>query len=95
MRKSGLAIDKCWVTQSGYFRLATTVALGMGIVDEELLYCHVVSEGNVERKIQTLDYNNTTVYEFFSNPFIYDFVSPAFNLPPITFDNRPCPHKRA
>ena len=37
MRKSDLALDKYWITQSDYFRLATTVALGMGIIDGNLL----------------------------------------------------------
>ena len=38
MWQSGLALEKYWVTQSVYFRLATTVALGMGITDRELLF---------------------------------------------------------
>ena len=33
MQQSDLVLDKYWLTQSGYFRLATTVALGMGIKD--------------------------------------------------------------
>ena len=39
MCQSYLLLDKYWVTQSGYFRFATTVALGMGIIDGKLLYC--------------------------------------------------------
>ena len=31
-----LALDKHWVTLSGYFRLVTTVVLGIGITDENL-----------------------------------------------------------
>ena len=38
-----MLLDKYRVTQSGYFRLATTVALGMGITDGKLLYCHGVA----------------------------------------------------
>ena len=45
------ALDKYLVTHIGYFRLATTVALGVGIIDGKLLYCHGVSEGNTDRKI--------------------------------------------
>ena len=63
MRQSDISLEKYWVTQSGYFRLANTVALGMGITDGKLLYCHGVSEGNVDRKISTLDYNTRTVYD--------------------------------
>ena len=44
MRKSDLAIEKYLVTQSGYFRLVTTVALGMGITDGKILFCHGISE---------------------------------------------------
>ena len=56
MWQSDIALYKYWVTQSGYFRLATTLALGMGITDGKLLYCHGVSEGNRDRKISTLYY---------------------------------------
>ena len=95
MRQSDIALEKYWVTQSGYFRLATTVAFGMGIIYRKLLYCHVVSEGNVERKISLLEYNKSTVYDCFNNTFTNDFGSPALNLPPITIDDRPFPHQRA
>ena len=95
MHQSDLVLEKYWVTQSAYFRLATTVALGMGITDGKLLYCHCVSEGNMDRKISTLQYNNRTVYDCFNNPFIDDFGSPYLNLPPITFDDRPRLHERA
>ena len=91
MRQSGIALEKYWVTQSGYFRLATTVALGMGITDGKLLYCHGVAEGNEDKKISTLEYNNRTVYECFNNPFTSDCGSPAMHLPPITIDDRPPP----
>ena len=54
MRKSYIALEKYWVTKSGYFRLVTTFSLGMGITDGKLLYCHGVTEGNVDRKVSTL-----------------------------------------
>ena len=89
MRQSDLSLEKYWVTQSGYFRLATTVALGMGITDGKLLYCHGVAEGNVGRKISTLEYNNRTVYDCFDNYFTAYCGSPAMHIPPITIDDRP------
>ena len=49
MRKSDIVLDIYWVTHSGYFRLETTVALGMGIKYGKLLYCHGVSEENEEK----------------------------------------------
>ena len=48
IHKSDLALDKYWVTQNGYFRLATTVKLGMGNTDGSILFCHGVSEGSVD-----------------------------------------------
>ena len=63
MQQSDIALDKYWVTQIGYFRLASTVVLGMGIKDGKLLYCHGVAEGNVDKKISALEYNNRTVYD--------------------------------
>ena len=95
IRQYYLALEKYWVTQSGHFILANTVALGMGITDGKLLYCHGVSEGNVDRKISTLEYKNRTVYDCFNNTFAADFGSPAMHIPPITIDDRPRPHKRA
>ena len=46
MRQSDLSLEKYWVTQSVCVRLANTVALGMGITDRKILYCHGVAEGN-------------------------------------------------
>ena len=63
IRKSDLALDKYWVTQSDYFTLATTVTLGMGITDGKLLYCRGVVEGNVEKKNSTSEYNNRMFYD--------------------------------
>ena len=95
MRQSDISLDKYWETQSGYFRLATTVALGMGIIYGKLLYCHGVAEGNKDKKISTFEYNNRTVYQCLNNPFTADCGSLAMHLPPITIDDRPPPHKRA
>ena len=86
--QSDLSLDKYWLKQSSYFRLATTVALGVGIIDGKLMYCHGASEVNVDKKISTLEYNNRKVYECFNNPFTVYFGSPAMHLPPITVDDR-------
>ena len=95
MRQYNVALEKYWETQSGYFRLATTVALGTDIADGKLLRCHGVAEGNVDMKISTSEYNNRTVYECFNNPFTDELGSPDLNLPLITFDDSPQPYKRA
>ena len=95
MWQSDIVLEKYWVTQSGYFRLATIVELGMGIIDGNLLYCHSVAEVNADKKISTLGYNSSTVYYCFNNPITYEFGSPDLDLPPITIYDRPQPHKRA
>ena len=51
MRQYNLALEKYWVTQSVYFRLATTLTSGMGIADGKLLLCHGISEGSLDKKI--------------------------------------------
>ena len=44
MRQSDVALEKYWETQSVYFRIADTVALGMGIKDGRILLCHIISQ---------------------------------------------------
>ena len=87
MQKSDIALEKYWVTQSGYFILATTVALGMGITDVKLLLCHGISEQSKENNISMREYNDKTVYECFNNTFLFDYGSPYLNLPPIHIDD--------
>ena len=63
MWQQELLLDKYWMTQSGYSRPATTVELGMGITDGNLLFCHGISEESVDNIISTRDYNHRTVYD--------------------------------
>ena len=67
----------------------------MCIADGKLLFFHGISKYSVENKISVREYNNGAVYECFNNPFTDYFCIPALNLPPVTIDDRPCPHKRA
>ena len=67
----------------------------MVITDRKLLYYHGVAEGNVDKKLSTLEYNKRTVYDCFNNPFTYDFGSPALHPPPITIDDIIRLHKGA
>ena len=71
-------LDKYWVTQSEYFRLATIVALGMVIAYGKILFCHGVSEENLDKKITTTYYSNRTDYDCFNNPFQADFGKRVF-----------------
>ena len=49
--RSDLALEKYWVTKSGYFRLATTAALVVGISDGELLLYQIISDQSKENNI--------------------------------------------
>ena len=51
MLKSGLELDKYLVKQSSYFRLATTVDLGMIITGSKLLFDRGISEITRDKKI--------------------------------------------
>ena len=93
MQQSYLNLEKYWLTQSGYFRFATIVSLGVGIIDGGLLFCHGISQDSEEKKNSTREYNNRTVYDLFNNTFTADFGSPDLNLPPITIHGRPRPNK--
>ena len=45
-----IALEKYWMAQRGYFIVATTVALGMGIADRKILFCHGISEQKRDNK---------------------------------------------
>ena len=65
----------------------------MGIIYGKIIFCHVISEESVDKKISTGEYNNRTVYECYDNPFTAGFCSQSLNIPPINIDDRPHPHK--
>ena len=92
-RQYDIALEKYWVAQSGYFRLATTVALVICTMDGKLLYCHGVVEENTDKKISTLDSNNRMVYDCLNNTFTYESFIPYLHLTPITIYYRTRPHK--
>ena len=49
----------------------------------------------MRKKISTSEYKKSTVYDRSNNPLTDDLGIPALNLPPITFDDKPRPHKKA
>ena len=95
MKQYDLALDKYWVKQSGYFRLATTVTLGIGIANGKLLFCHGILEGSVDKKISTKEYNTRTIYDCFKNTFPADCGSQILNPPTITIEDINHMDKRA
>ena len=67
----------------------------MSIKNGKLLYCHGVSEVNVDKRISTLEYKNRTIYDWLNDTFTNEFGSPSLHIPPITIDGRYWLHKIA
>ena len=67
----------------------------MGIINGKLLFYHGISNASDGKNLSTKEYNEKTVYDCFNNTFTSNFVITALNLPPITIDDRPHPHKRS
>ena len=95
MGQSDISLEKYWVTKSVYFRLATTLALGIGTTYGNLIYCHGFTEGNVDKKSSTLEYNSRTVCGCFNDTFTDDFGRPDLHLTTIIIDDIPHLHKIA
>ena len=95
MLQSGLALDIYQVTQTGYFRLVTTVVLGMGISYGKLLFCHGISYQSKDNTISIIEYNDMTVYDCFNNTFSVNCGIPYLNLPPIPIYDSPRTNKRS
>ena len=93
--QSYLALDKYWVTESGYFRPVATVELGVGITDGKLFFCRNISELSRYRKVTTRDYNYRAFYDCFKNPIPVDCGSPDLNIPPMTMEDSPRQNKKA
>ena len=54
IRQYDLVLEIYFMNQSGYFRLATKLELGMGILDGNLQLCHGVLNGSWEGKINKI-----------------------------------------
>ena len=52
MSQSDVALEKYWVTQSVYFRLTTTVELGIGITNGKLLFCNGIQSKSIKIPFQ-------------------------------------------
>ena len=95
MQQYDLLVEKYWVTQSGYFRLETIVALGMGITYGNILFYHGIYKRRGDKKISIREYNERAVYDCFNNTFPADCGSPNLDIPPITIDDSTYLDKRA
>ena len=95
MRKYYLALDKYWVTQSGYFRLATTVLLGTGITITKILLCNGISEQRRDKNNLMREYNVMLIYDRINTHFTVYFGGPALNIPLMNLEDSFRPKKRS
>ena len=61
IHQSGKELEKYWVTQGGYFRLATTLLMGMGIADGNILLCNDISKKIKDKTISIRKFKNRIV----------------------------------
>ena len=87
MCQSSIVLQRYWVENGGYFSLATTVLLGVGITYVKPLLFHGIPQERKDKKISIISYTNIIVYEFFKNPFPADCGIPYLNLPPVPIDD--------
>ena len=69
------------------FILATTLELGIGITDGNILFYCGILELIGYRKFSMREFNYRIVYELFKDPFPVGCGSPDLNLPPVSIDD--------
>ena len=93
MQKWELVLEKYFVTQGGYFRIGTAVALGMEIKYENLLFYHGISGNNRDKDITTRKKNDRTVFGCFNNLCLDHCYTKDLNILHISIDDSPPPKK--
>ena len=78
-RQNTLKLEKWWVTQSGYFRIATTF-LGITVTDAWKCFCHGVKRSHEDKDIGIIEFSERLAYDCLNNNFTTDFGTPSRNL---------------
>ena len=66
MRQDTLRLEKCWVTQDGYFRILTSL-MGSNIVDAWRLYLHHCRNNHRHRNITLIDFSSMLAHDMLTN----------------------------
>ena len=82
-RQYYLALEKWWVTQCGWLRLCTTVAMGTNITNCWKLFCYGVKRDNYNKLIGIREFSERLAQYCFNNKFSPDRGTPAKNIPPL------------
>ena len=79
-RKSYLALKKWWVTQCGWLRICTAVAMEMTITNCWKLFRYGFKRDHYEKLIGIREFLKILAQDCFNNNFSYDRGTPAKNI---------------
>ena len=79
-RRSDLALEKWWVTQCGWLRLCTTVAMGVTITNCWKLFRYGVKREHYDKLIGIREFLERLAQDCFNNNFSYDSGTPENNM---------------
>ena len=82
-RQSDLALEKWWVTQCGWLRIGTTVAMGMSINNCWKLFRYGVKRDHYDKLIGIIELSERLAQYCFNNNFSSDRGTPEKNIPPL------------
>ena len=82
-RHSDFVLENFWVTQCGWLRLCTTVAMGMTVTNCRKLFCYGVKRYHYEKLIGVRELSERLAQYCLNNPFSPDRGTPAKNIPPL------------
>ena len=80
-RQFDLALEKWWVTQFGWLRLCTTVAMVMTITNCWKLFRYGVKRYHYDKLIGIREFSERLAQDSFNNNFSSDSGTPAKNIP--------------
>ena len=78
-----MSLEKFWVTQCGWLRLCTTVAMGTTITNLWKLFRYGVKRYHYEKLIGIRAFSEQLALDFFKNTFSTDTGTPAKKIPPL------------
>ena len=81
-RQYDLALKKWWVTQCGWLRLCTTVAMVITITNFWKMFSYGVKRDHYDKLIGIRELSEQIAQYFFNNTFSPDRGTPAKNKPP-------------
>ena len=92
MRQKELRLEKCWVTNDGYFRILTSM-IGMNVVDCWRAYRFHCRDNHRHKQIQLIPFVNMLAHDMlFNNLPTQESLNDSFSIAPCTTLHEP-PHQ--